>query len=68
MKKEDQQKELKRLHNRYIARMMCELDEVNTPQVIKNAVKAQMSFYTNDIDKQVIMIEEGESKHGNKQE
>lgn len=51
---EEQIKKLHKLHNRHLARCLSRLNEINTAQIIIEAVKKEFSYYTTDIKEQVL--------------
>ena len=48
------EEQINRLHNRHLAKLLSRLNEIKTPQIIIEAVKKQLSYYTNDIQEQVL--------------
>ena len=48
------EEQINRLHNRHLAKLLSQLNEVKTPQIIIEAVKKQLSYYTTDIKEQVL--------------
>ncbi len=46
--------QLARLHNRHLAKILTQLQEINIPVIAINAVKQQFSYYTKDIQDQVL--------------
>ena len=48
-----------RLHNRHLAKLLAKLHEINTAEIIIEAVKIQLSYYTTDIKNQVLLSEQG---------
>lgn len=48
------EEQINRLHNRHLAKLLSQLNEIKTPQIIIEAVKKQLSYYTNDIKEQVL--------------
>ena len=51
---EEQTEILNKLHNRHLARCLSRLNEINTAQIIIDAVKKEFSYYTTDIKEQVL--------------
>lgn len=51
---EEQTEILNKLHNRHLARCLSRLNEINTAQIIIDAVKKEFSYYTTDIKDQVL--------------
>ena len=51
---EEQTEILNKLHNRHLARCLSRLNEINTAQIIIEAVKKEFSYYTTDIKEQVL--------------
>jgi hypothetical protein len=41
--------EVERILNRHIARLMCNLEDANCPEVYKQAVKAELSWVRSDL-------------------
>jgi len=41
--------ELERLTNRHIAKLLDKLEQIQTPNIIKDAVKQQFRFFSKDI-------------------
>lgn len=54
IKKETQQESVNRLHNRHLAKLLTQLNELNLPTIVIEAIKNQMSRYTTDIKEQVL--------------
>lgn len=48
------EEQINRLHNRHLAKLLSQLNEIKTPQIIIDAVKKQLSYYTTDIKEQVL--------------
>ena len=48
------EEQINRLHNRHLAKLLSQLNEIKTPQIIIEAVKKQLSYYTTDIKEQVL--------------
>jgi hypothetical protein len=48
------EEQINRLHNRHLAKLLSQLNEINTPQIIIDTIKKQLSFYTKDIKEQVL--------------
>jgi len=48
------EQEINKLHNRHTAKIITKLQEINTAEIVIDAVKRQFSFYTNDIKNQVL--------------
>jgi len=46
--------QINKLHNRHVAKILSQLNEVKAPQIIIDAVKRQFSYYTTDIKEQVL--------------
>ena len=51
---EEQTEILNKLHNRHLAKCLSRLNEINTAQIIIDAVKKEFSYYTTDIKEQVL--------------
>ena len=51
---EEQTEILNKLHNRHLARCLSRLNEINTAQIIIDAVKKEFSYYTTEIKDQVL--------------
>ena len=51
---EEQIEILNKLHNRHLAKCLSRLNEINTAQIIIDAVKKEFSYYTTDIKEQVL--------------
>ena len=51
---EEQTEILNKLHNRHLARCLSRLNEINSAQIIIEAVKKEFSYYTTDIKEQVL--------------
>ena len=47
------------LHNRHLAKLLAKLNKINTAEIIIEAVKIQLSYYTNDIKNQVLLSQQG---------
>ena len=56
-----QEELLTKLTNRHLAKVLDKLEEINTAEIIKDAVKKHFWFFSNDIKQQVISkeIEDG---------
>ena len=50
-------KTINRLHNRYTAKLLDELQQVNAPNIITYFVRGMLSRYTNDIKKEIFGVE-----------
>ena len=48
------EEQINRLHNRHLAKLLSQLNEIKTPQIIIEAVKKEFSYYTTDIKEQVL--------------
>ena len=48
------EEQINKLHNRHLAKLLSQLNEIKTQQIIIEAVKKQLSYYTNDIKEQVL--------------
>ena len=48
------EEQINRLHNRHLAKLLSQLNEIKTPQIVIDAVKKQLSYYTTDIKEQVL--------------
>ena len=48
------EEQINRLHNIHLAKLLSQLNEINTPQIIIDPIKKQLSFYTKDIKEQVL--------------
>ena len=48
------EEQINKLHNRHLAKLLSRLNEIKTPQIIIEAVKKQLSYYTTDIKEQVL--------------
>ena len=48
------EEQINKLHNRHLAKLLTRLNEIKTPQIIIEAVKKQLSYYTTDIKEQVL--------------
>lgn len=46
---------LNQLHNRYLARLLTRLEEINIPTIALEAVKIQLSQYTTDVKKSILV-------------
>lgn len=46
--------QINKLHNRHVAKILSQLNEIKAPQIIIDAVKRQFSYYTTDIKEQVL--------------
>ena len=59
MDTQNQIENVNRLHNRHLAKLLTKLHEINTAEIIIEAVKIQLSYYTTDIKNQVLLSEQG---------
>lgn len=57
MDTQNQIENVNRLHNRHLAKLLAKLNEINTAEIIIEAIKIQLSYYTNDIKNQVLLSE-----------
>jgi len=57
-----QEEILARLTNRHLAKLLDVLDEINTPDIIKDAVKRQFWFFSSDIKNQVLSKEQEDER------
>jgi hypothetical protein len=57
-----QEAKLKQLTNRHLAKLLNSLDEINTPQIIKDQVMKHFWFFSNDIKDQVLSKEQGNER------
>lgn len=46
--------QINKLHNRHVAKILTQLNEIKAPQIVIDAVKRQFSYYTTDIKEQVL--------------
>ena len=53
-----QEDTLVRLTNRHLAKLLSQLDEINTPDITKDAIKRQFWFFSQDIRDQVLSKEQ----------
>jgi len=51
-----QEELLTKLTNRHLAKLLDALDEVNAPNIIKEAVKREFWFFSSDIKDQVLTV------------
>lgn len=51
-----QEEKLVQLHKRHTAKIINKLQEINTAQIVIDAVNRQFSFYTTDIKEQVLNL------------
>ena len=49
------EEQINRLHNRHLAKLLSQLNEIKTPQIIVDTVKRHLSYYTKDIKEQVLI-------------
>lgn len=59
MDTQNQIENVNRLHNRHLAKLLAKLHGINTAEIIIEAVKIQLSYYTTDIKNQVLLSEQG---------
>ena len=45
---------INKLHGRHLAKLLDNLREADCPQIFLDAIKKEMSYYTNDIKNQVL--------------
>ena len=57
------EEQINRLHNRHLAKLLSKLNEIKTPQVGIEAVKKQLSHYTNDIKEQVLISKSNDNSN-----
>jgi hypothetical protein len=60
-----QEAHLIKLTNRHLAKLLDQLDEIQTPEIVKNSVKAQVWYLVQDIKEQVLSKEQA---NGNQKE
>jgi len=53
-----QEELLKKLTNRHLAKLLDALDEVESPNIIKEAVKREFWYFSEDIKNQVLSKEQ----------
>jgi len=46
--------DLDRLQNRHIAKLLSKLEQINTPQIIKDEVKRHFHFFAKDVREQFL--------------
>jgi hypothetical protein len=62
------EEQINKLHNRHLAKLLSQLNEIKTPQIIIEAVKKQLSYYTNDIKQQVLISKSNHYDNSNNQQ
>lgn len=55
-----QEETLTRLTNRHLAKLLSALDGINAPIMIKEAVKRQFWFFSQDVKDQVLSLGKGQ--------
>ena len=58
--------QINKLHNRHVAKILTQLNEIKAPQIIIDAVKRQFSYYTTDIKEQVLTSNSNQYGKSNK--
>jgi hypothetical protein len=58
--------QINKLHNRHVAKILTQLNEIKAPQIIIDAVKRQFSYYTTDIKEQVLTSNSNQYDKSNK--
>jgi len=53
-----QEELLTKLTNRHLAKLLDALDEINSPSIVKDAVKREFWYFSNDIKGQVLSKEQ----------
>jgi len=56
-----QEELLTKLTNRHLAKLLDKLEEIDSPEIIKDAVKKELWYFSNDIRDQVLSVKQGES-------
>lgn len=61
-----QEEHINKLHGRHLAKLLDRLRQINTAEIIIEAIKQHLSRYTNDIKYQVLAINPDKNDHTNK--